>query len=74
MDKLIEEYKEKGYEIIIVNESDISITFNIIVNINNKKYIEDVEIIKNKIDDVDFLRQNFNYLIHNSLTRYLGGE
>ena len=70
INKLIEEYKEKGYEVIIVEDRELSILFNIKVNINNQEYIEDVEVLKESINE-DFLRYNFNYLIHNSLNRYL---
>lgn len=67
-------YKNKGYEIKIIKENELSILFNIIVIINDKEYIEDVEIIKYKLNDRDFLINNFNYLIHNALSRYLRGE
>ena len=70
INKLIEEYKEKGYEVIIVEDKELSILFNIKVIINNQEYIEDVEVLKESITE-DFLRYNFNYLIHNSLNRYL---
>lgn len=71
---IIEDYKNKGYEIKIIKENDLSILFNIIVIINDKKYIEDVEIIKTKVNDKDFLINNFNYLIDNALRRYSRGE
>lgn len=75
INKLINEYKEKGFyiEIELIKETDISILFNIKVIINNKEYIHDLEIIAKRKNDVDFLRSNIDYLICYSLNKYLGG-
>lgn len=74
LNDIIEDYKNKGYEIKIIKENDLSILFNIIVIINDEEYIEDVEIIKTKVNDKEFLINNFNYLIDNALRRYSRGE
>ena len=76
IDKLIEDYKLKGYNLKVVSETEKGITFNLESNINGKNFTEDLEILKSFItfDHYDFIKNSFNYLIHNSLDRFLGGE
>lgn len=71
--KLTKEYKNKGYNIEIVNENEKIIKITIESKYDNKTYIEDLEILKS-FSNEDVIKSNIDFLIHNSLERYLRGE
>lgn len=71
--ELIEEYKKKGFEIKIVKEDEIRVTINVSSTYKKQKFVEDLEILK-KFTDKEIIKSNIDFLIHNSLTRYLRGE
>ena len=70
---LINEYKEKNIDIIITFEDDNKIIINVISYFENKKYIEDLEIL-NSFTDKEIIKTNIEYLIKYSHNRYLRGE
>lgn len=71
--ELIEEYKKKGFEIKIVKEDEIRVTINVLSTYKKQKFVEDLEILK-KFTDKEIIKSNIDFLIHNSLERYLRGE
>lgn len=71
--ELIEEYKKKGFEIKIVKEDEIRVTINVSSTYKKQKFVEDLEILK-KFTDKEIIKSNIDFLIHNSLERYLRGE
>lgn len=70
---LINEYKKKNIDIVITYEDDNKITINVISIFENKKYVEDLEILKS-FADKDIIKTNIEYLIKYSHNRYLRGE
>ena len=70
---LINEYKEKNIDIVITYEDDNKIIINVISYFENKKYIEDLEIL-NSFTDKDIIKTKIEYLIKYSHNRYLRGE
>ena len=76
-EKIKDYYLKKGYNIELDKITGNGIKFNIISIINNKKYVEDLEILKEffKEENLEIIKENFDYLIYNSLYRHLqGGE
>lgn len=71
--ELIEEYKKKGFEIKIIKEDEIRVTINVSSVYKKQKFVEDLEILK-KFTDKEIIKSNIDFLIHNSLARYLRGE
>lgn len=71
--ELIEEYKKKGFEIKIIKEDEIRVTINVSSVYKKQKFVEDLEILK-KFTDKEIIKSNIDFLIHNSLERYLRGE
>ena len=82
MNKIIEElinyYNDKNIIIYIDKEDDLKIKLIVKTNFLNKKdyYIEDLEIKKDFItkENKEIIKNSINYLIHNSLDRFLRGE
>lgn len=79
MDELIEKikthYKEYGYHIELIDKNEKSIKFNIYSILNDKTYVEDLEISTEFFKDENFeaIKDSFDYLIYNSLYRHLNG-
>ena len=71
--ELIEEYKKKGYEIKIIKDDEIRVTINVASTYKKQKFVEDLEILKSFTNE-DVIKSNIDFLIHNSLERYLRGE
>lgn len=71
--ELIEEYKKKGFEIKIIKDDEIRVTINVSSTYKKQKFVEDLEILK-KFTDKEIIKSNIDFLIHNSLERYLRGE
>lgn len=71
--ELIEEYKKKGFEIKIIKEDEIRVTINVSSTYKKQKFVEDLEILK-EFTDKEIIKSNIDYLIHNSLDRFLRGE
>lgn len=71
--ELIEEYKKKGFEIKIVKEDEIRVTINVSSTYKKQKFVEDLEILK-EFTDKEIIKSNIDYLIHNSLDRFLRGD
>lgn len=82
MNKIIEElinyYSDKNIIIYIDKEDDLKIKLIVKTKFYYKKnyYIEDLEIKKDFITDEnkEIIKSSINYLIHNSLDRFLRGE
>lgn len=82
MNKIIEEltdyYVNKNIVIYIDKEDDLKIKLIVKTKFLNKKdyYIEDLEIKKDFItnENKEIIKNGINYLIHNSLDRFLRGE
>lgn len=71
--ELIEEYKKKGFEIKIIKEDEIRVTINVSSTYKKQKFVENLEILK-EFTDKEIIKSNIDYLIHNSLDRFLRGE
>ena len=71
--ELIEEYKKKGFEIKIIKEDEIRVTINVSSTYKKQKFVEDLEILK-EFTDKEIIKSNIDYLIHNSLDRFLRGD
>lgn len=71
--ELIEEYKKKGFEIKIIKDDEVRVTINVSSTYKKQKFVEDLEILK-KFTDKEIIKSNIDFLIHNSLERYLRGE
>lgn len=66
INKLIDEYNLKGYELKVIKETSKSILFNLIEKSSGR--VEDMEILKSFItlDNYDIIKNGFDYLIsHN---------
>lgn len=81
MNKIIKElinyYNDKNIIIYIDKEDDLKIKLIVKTKFLNKKdYIEDLEIKKDFItkENKEIIKSGINYLIHNSLDRFLRGE
>lgn len=82
MNKIIEElinyYNDKNIIIYIDKEDDLKIKLIVKTKFYYKKnyYIEDLEIKKDFItnENKEIIKSGINYLIHNSLDRFLRGE
>lgn len=73
INEIIEEYKNKGINIVIDNETENTITILITSRFNRHKFVEDLEILKS-FNDKEIIKNNIDYLVHNSLNRFLRGE
>lgn len=73
LNELIEEYKNKGINIEIYKETEHAITLLISSRFNRNKFVEDLEILKS-FTDKELIKSNIDYLVHNSLNRFLRGE
>lgn len=73
INELIEEYKNKGINIVIDKETENAITLLISSRFNRHKFVEDLEILKS-FTDKELIKSNIDYLVHNSLNRFLRGE
>lgn len=70
IDEIIDYYFKKGIFVTIVEETEISYKLNIRTFFGSIAYDEDLEIIKSA--NRELFKSNIDYLIHNSLYRFLG--
>lgn len=73
INEIIEEYKNKGINIVIDKETENTITLLITTRFNRHKFVEDLEILK-ICTNKELINSNIDYLVHNSLNRFLRGE
>lgn len=70
IDEIIDYYFKKGIFVTIIEETEISYKLNIRTFFGSTPYDEDLEIIKSA--NRELFKSNIDYLIHNSLYRFLG--
>lgn len=73
LNEIIEEYKNKGINIEIYKETENTITLLISSRFNKNKFVEDLELLKS-FTNKELIKSNIDYLVHNSLNRFLRGE
>lgn len=70
INEIIDYYFKKGIFVTIIEETEISYKLNIRTFFDSIPYDEDLEIIKSA--NRELFKSNIDYLIHNSLYRFLG--